>query len=493
MSTLSGFCVIIGAMENRSEIPNIVIILSDEHMRDAAGCYGSEIVRTPNLDRLASGGTVFERAYTTCPICIPARASLATGRYVHETGCWDNGLAYHGEPPSWGHALLREGYTVDSIGKLHYRSAEDPVGFGEMIEPLNVVDGVGDVLSCIRDDPPFRKKRLGIEEAGPGNSTYLTYDAQNATAAVDWIRTHAHDPKPWVLFVGFVLPHPPYTAPPELYDSYPLEDLDLPPQWSREDRPDHPVVDYFRKFFDFDTPFSERRIRELTAAYYGCCTYLDTRIGEVLDAVEQTGIADKTRIIYTSDHGEDLGARGLFGKFTMYEESAAIPLILAGPGVPQGRRIGTPASLVDIYPTILGSFGISDRSAPGISLIDLAAGTEQDRTVFAEYHAVGSRHGFYMVRDRRYKYVYYVDAPAQLFDLETDPHELDDLAEHPEYESLVSRYRSELLKIVDPEAADAAARAAQRAMVERFGGREAVIRRGAFDNSPVPGEKPKFH
>lgn len=483
-----------GAMKKQTEIPNIVIILSDEHMRDAAGCYGSDIVRTPNLDRLASRGTLFERAYTTCPICIPARASLATGRYVHDTGCWDNGLAYHGEPSSWGHVLLREGYTADSIGKLHYRSADDPVGFGKMIDPLNVVDGEGDVLSCIRDDPPFRKKRPGIEEAGPGNSTYLTYDAQNSHAAVDWIRSHAHDPEPWVLFVGFVLPHPPYIAPSELYDSYSLDQLNLPPQWSREDRPNHPVIDYFRKFFDFDTPFPERTIRELTAAYYGCCTYLDTRIGEVLDAVEHSGISDKTRIIYTSDHGEDLGARGLFGKFTMYEESAAIPLILAGPGIPEGRRIGTPASLVDIYPTILESFGIDDRDRlPGVSLIDLASGPERDRTVFAEYHAVGSTRGFYMIRDRRYKYVYYVDAPEQLFDLEADPEECRNLAEKPAYEPLVAQYKRELLKIVDPEEIDSAARADQRKKVDEFGGREAVIRRGAFDNSPVPGEAPKFH
>lgn len=150
---------------------NLLYIISDQHNRNLLGCYGHPMVQTPNLDRLAERGTRFANAYTNCPICVPARASLATGRYVHQIGNWDNGQPYDGSVPSWHHRLREQGVHAASIGKLHFQGQGADHGFGEEIEPLNVVDGVGDVLGCIRDLPPFRNKRPGIREAGPGDST----------------------------------------------------------------------------------------------------------------------------------------------------------------------------------------------------------------------------------------------------------------------------------------------------------------------------------
>ena len=483
---------------------NLLFIFSDEHSRDLSGCYHHPMIGTPNIDRIAARGTMFSNAYTTCPICIPARASLATGRYVHQIGYWDNGIAYDGRVPSWHHRLRERGIRVDSIGKLHFRSSKDDNGFTEEIDPLHVVEGVGDILSSIRDDPPFRKKRGGIFEAGPGDSTYLRYDAANADRACRWLTEHADDEKPWVLFLGFVLPHPPYIAPDSYFELYPPESIPLPPQWRPEQWPDHPAIDYFRRFFDFAEPFGEPVVRRLNAAYYGACTYLDHQIGRVLNTLERNGQAGSTRIVYTSDHGESLGARGLFGKFTMYEESSAIPLLLAGPDVPVGRRVETPVSLVDFYPTVLEALDVplteEERSFPGRSLWTLARPLEavaresdQDRTVFNEYHAVGSQAGSYMLRDRRYKYVYYVGAPPQLFDLTEDPLEIHDLAGSPEFSFLLEEFEKRLRKLLDPEQIDTRAKADQKRAVEACGGRDAVIERGSFDNSPVPGEKPQFH
>ena len=154
---------------------NLLFILSDQHTRSGLGCYGGPGI-TPHLDALARRGTRFDAAYTNCPICVPERASLATGRYVHEIGFWDNGIPYDGSVPSWGHHLRGAGFTVDSIGKLHFRSSADDNGFSNEIEPLHVVDGIGDLLSCVRDDPPRRNARRGVLAAGPGDSTYLAYD-----------------------------------------------------------------------------------------------------------------------------------------------------------------------------------------------------------------------------------------------------------------------------------------------------------------------------
>ncbi|MBX3053167.1 MAG: sulfatase-like hydrolase/transferase [Caldilineaceae bacterium] len=475
---------------------NLLYILSDQHNRGALGCYGHPLVQTPNLDRLAARGTRFTNAYTTCPICVPARASLATGRYVHQIGYWDNAFPYDGAVPSWHHRLRAQGHQVDVIGKLHFRSADDDNGWSREIEPLHVVDGIGDALGCIRENAVFRNKREGIDEAGPGDSTYLQYDARNADNAVQWLENAPQDGKPWALFLSLVCPHPPYIAPQELFDLYPPDDIPLPPQWREEDWPDHPAIDYFRRYFTFDSQFDETTIRRMNAAYYGVVTYLDQQIGRVLSSLEANGLSENTRIVYTTDHGEHLGARGIFGKFTMYEESAAVPLILAGPDVPAGKVCATPVSLIDTFPSVVEAVGAThapeDADLPGASWWQIAQEPDQERTVFSEYHALGTEAGIYMLRNRRYKYVHYTHQQPQLFDLLADPDECVDLAASPQHQPVLAAMEAELRVLLNPEAVDAQAKADQKAKVASLGGEEFLRRRGSFENSPVPGEKPKF-
>ena len=273
---------------------------------------------------------------------MPARASLATGQYVHQIGNWDNGFPYDGSAPSWGHQLSEQGIKVDSIGKLHFRSADDDNGFRREIEPLHVVEGIGDPASGIRDGSIRRDWRPGIDEAGPADSTYQQYDIRNRDNAIRWLRAHADDEQPWALFLSFVTPHPPWFAPPEGYALYPHEQISMPPQWQAEDWPRHPAYEYMRRFFSSEQPFPEATIRRLNAVYYGICTFLDQQIGRVLATLDDLNLRDSTRVIYTSDHGEHIGARGIYGKFTMYEEASNIPFIMAGPDVPKGKVVDTP-------------------------------------------------------------------------------------------------------------------------------------------------------
>ncbi len=475
---------------------NLLFILSDQHNRDVLGCYGNPVVQTPHLDRLAENGTRFTAAYTTCPICVPARASLATGRYVHQTGHWDNAFPYAGEPASWGHRLKAEGIRVDSIGKLHFRGSDDDNGFTAEVEPLHVVDGIGDLLSCVRADPPLRDKRPGLVEAGSGDSTYLRYDVRNADNAIAWLQQHANDETPWVLFLSFVCPHPPYIAPPETYAHYADSELPQMPQHLPEDRPQHPALDYFRRFFHLDEPLPEDVWRRAVAGYYGACTHLDAQIGRVLDALHRHELGESTRIIYTSDHGESLGARGMSGKFTLYDESAAIPMILSGPDVPVGKVVQTPVSFVDCYQTVVEGVGLSattdEATLPGASLWGIACEPDRERTVFSEYHAIGAQHAIYMLRNRRYKYVHYVNLQPQLFDLLKDPREEYDLARSPEHQCIVEKMERELRQLLDPDAIDRQAKADQQAKVDEYGGRVAVIARGTFQNSPTPDDEPIF-
>lgn len=454
------------------------------------------MVQTPNIDALAARGTLFRNAYTNCPICVPCRASLATGRYVHQIRYWDNGFPYDGAIPSWGHRVREQGVRVDSVGKLHFRSTEDDNGWSESVEPLNVVDGIGDLLGCMRDNPPVRKKGKALTEAGPGDSTYLQYDIRNGINGSKWVREHANDEQPWVLFLSFVCPHPPYISFQEQYDLYPNNEVPLMPQWRADEQPDHPAIAYFRQFFNMPEELNEDLLRRWTAAYYGACTHLDQQIGKVLTTLDECGLTDSTRVIYTSDHGESLGARGLSGKFTLYEESAGVPFIMAGPDVPVAKTVETPISLVDCFPTVLDAVGVDllpeDADLPGQSLWEIANAPDQDRTVFSEYHAVGTRNATFMLRDRQYKYNMYVNDPAQLFDLQGDPDECHDLIDSPDHQAVAAQFDQTLREMLDPEAVDALAKADQNAKIEAFGGREAVISRGTFTNSPVPGEKPAF-
>ena len=476
---------------------NLVIILSDQHHPRMMGCAGHPLVRTPNIDRLAARGTRFSSAYTNCPICVPARASLATGRYVHQIRFWDNAIAYDGSFPSWGHRLMAHGHDVVAIGKLHYVDS-DPArnGFTEEIVPMHLADGDGDVVGLIRDELIVRKgaAKLG-PEAGPGESHYTAYDRKIAALACDWLDGAARkrSDKPWVLYVGFVCPHPPLIAPPEYFEMYAGCDIPMPKLYANNERPRHPYLDYMRRSRPEDEGFTgPEMVRRAITAYMGSVSFLDHNVGIVLDALERAGLSDSTRVIYGSDHGESLGARGLWTKRLLYEESVGIPLILAGPEVPAGRTVDDPVTLVDLFPTVLDCAGVqataADADLPGSSLLCAAAtGTTPSRTVLSEYHAAASPSGSFMIRNGRFKYIYYVGYAPMLFDLSEDPEELRDLAGEPAFRKELAACEVKLREIVDPEAVDRTAKADQAALIERLGGKEAVLSRGAVRISPPPG------
>lgn len=476
---------------------NVLFIMSDEHSKRVAGCYGNSVVKTPHIDALAEEGTVFDAAYTNCPICVPARASFATGRYVHEIGNWDNAFPYAGDPPSWGHRLQAAGVRSDSIGKLHYRSAEDPVGFDDEVLPLHVLNGEGDIQGMLRSPPPKRPSTAQLAaDAGEGESTYIGYDRKIRDAACDWLAEAGQrkgDGQPWSLFVSFVCPHFPLVAPEEFFRLYPLDELPMPQLRGDGEFPDHPVLKKLREVQAYEDYFrDETHIRTAMAAYYGMVSFLDDNIGRILKALDAAGLAEDTLVIYTSDHGDNLGARTFWGKSNMYEESAGIPLVMRGPGVAR-TRVATPVSLVDAHPTILDAAGVAphpdDADLPGRSLLgDL----DPDRTAFSEYHAVGSTTGIFMVRFGRYKYIHYVGHRPQLFDLEADPLETDDLALDAAHAATVAEGERRLRAICDPDAVSAKAFADQEARIEALGGVDKVLNSGSFPYTPAPGEAPRI-
>ncbi|HSD50630.1 MAG TPA: sulfatase-like hydrolase/transferase [Candidatus Methylomirabilis sp.] len=475
---------------------NVLFILSDQHSRRVTGCYGNPVVRTPNLDALAAQGTRFGSAYCQTPICVPARASLATGRYAHAIDSWDNATPYVGtEAASWGHRLTAKGHKVTTIGKLHYRKVGDPSGFPDQRIPLHVLDGIGDLYGLLREKMPVRpQSRNQVLEARAGEAEYIRYDRGTAQAAVRWLREEAQgESRPWALMVSFATPHFPLVVPARYFDLYPPDSLPMPVQWRPEEWSRHPVLELKRRLEALDRPFDEGTIRNAMAAYYGLVTFLDEQIGIVLQGLLGAGFAENTRIIYTSDHGEMLGEHGCWWKSVMYESAVAVPLIAAGPDVPAGKLVHTNAMLVDIFPSIVegvgAEFAPEDTDLPGESLFRLAREADRARTAFSEYHAIFSPSGIFMIRNARYKYVHYIGYPPQLFDVVADPDETQDLASDPKQAETLAACERQLRAICDPETINARAKADQVRRIEAAGGVEAILAQGVkIPYSPVPEE-----
>ncbi len=477
---------------------NLIFIQSDNHNRQVSGCYGHAIVKTPTLDKLAQRGVRFANSYSASTLCCPARAAMATGRYPHQTGYWDNAIAYDGRISSWMHRLRDAGHTVVAIGKLHYRSSDDDNGFSEEILPMHLHEGKGAIKNLLRGydaEPPCTdgaRWKLYAERSGVGATHYQDYDRKITATAVEWLRAHAaHSGKPWALKVGYISPHPPFSVPQRLYDLYPEDAMPLPVRYRPGDRPEHPAMRYMRELDGWQDMTDERMLRRVAAGYFGLITHLDEQVGEVLQAVEALGLLSNTRIVYTSDHGELFGWQGIFGKKNLYEGAVGVPLLLAGAGVPENRVVQQLVSHVDLFPTLVENGGVAlateDRDLPGTSLFPAIAGRESQRLLFAEYHAQGSKAGQFMLRDGDLKLIFHVGMPPQLFDLAADPDEAHDLVAEGRDGDQVKLLERKLRAICNPEEVDARAKADQRSMAEFWGGPTKVAAESQILFTPPPG------
>lgn len=474
---------------------NFLIIVSDEHQSRAMGCaleWANRLeIKTPNLDALAKRGVRFTNAYTPSPICVPARAAFASGQPVHGNRLWDNAMPYTGEPKGWGHALQAKGVPVESIGKLHYRSEEDPAGFDVEHIPMQVADGVGMVWASIRKEEErvnMPSRMLG-DYIGPGQSKYTEYDEAVVKRTAQWFEERSKMKfNPWCLFVGLVAPHFPLVVPQEFYDLYPLHKLPEVKLHPSSGYQRHPWVEKLNSMADSERNFRSPNERlSAIACYYGLCSWLDDNVGKILSALDEAGFGNNTTIVYTSDHGDNVGARGLWGKSNMYEESAAIPMIMAGPGIKPGI-CETPVSLLDVSSTIAEHFGTQlPKKGSARALKDIfEVPYDPNRVVFSEYHAVGAVSAAYMIRKGEWKYIHYVGFESELYNLAVDPEELTNLAENSSYAEKLKELHGELQRICDPLEMDALAHSDQEAMIENYGGREAALKLGAPAATPPP-------
>ena len=473
---------------------NFIVLMSDEHTPSVMGAYGNEVVQTPHLDKLAASGVQFCSAYTPSPICVPARASFATGLSVFEHGCWSSAEPYYGQQQSWMHRLRQRGHDVVSIGKLHFRSAQDDHGFSEEQLPMYLTnDGKGWPQGLLRKPMAMFPAAAELaQNLGPGETSYTQSDRKVTAAAVDWLRQRdAADPTPWVLFVSLVCPHYPLSAPAEFYELYRNVDLLAPFDRDPAIRLRHPVIDEMRRFWNYADYFDVESEVEGLRNYYGLCSFMDDNIGQILAALEASGQADNTEVLYTSDHGDLIGNHGLWCKSFMYEDAVRVPMILKGPGITPEIN-STPVSLIDVGATIELAVAGEPKNPcdcwrnqwQSRALHQFIDHPEPDRPVLSEYHDGGSPCGFYMLRCGPWKYIYYSEGnPDLLFNLDHDPHELNNLIDR--FPGEAASMRAQLFEICDPEAVNRQAFADQAVMIDKLGGIDVINSMASFNHTPV--------
>lgn len=410
------------ALRDEPRARNLLFILSDQHRGDGLGAAGHPIVRTPRLDRLASEGVLFQHAYVASPLCVPSRASLLSGRYPHQHGCTSNQGRLRGEERTFAEALSEAGFQTLAIGKVHgvhdgFEHVRVPVGGSFEHELQGYFDEEG--------QPLYGK----AEVAGP-----KYYDARIAYRAVEELERLEQSGERFALLVGFHAPHPPFLVP-EPYDAaYDPEAMALPAfeEAELDHKPSWQRVAYEKE----RARLSDADLRAMIACYWARVAYLDRQVGRVLDALDDLDLAEETLVVYSSDHGENLGDHGLMGKFaSFYESEVRVPLVMRLPGaLPAGRVVQKPVEQIDVVPTLLELLGVAvPETSEGWNLLPLVEGRPRAARpwVFASIRP-DDESSAYMVRTENWKLCYYTDQPGELYNLRRDPGERVNLWTDPE-------------------------------------------------------------
>ncbi len=427
---------------------NVLLLISDEHNPFYSSVYGHPFVQTPAMDLLAENGVVYESAYCPSPLCTPSRSAFMSGRRVHQIQTYSNcTIGVEPDIPTYGRALAEQGIHSVHVGKTHVFAPSSALGFQETRRATEKA-GAGDPEIGRR---PFRIRQAAAERASQFGvkESHLQVDIDRVDAAIDWLTNTA--PKlgrPWTLSVNVINPHFPHYTSQELWNLYP-QGGDLPGYGPDRETANHPRAREVRAHFQTDA-FTEEQVRGQRRGYLACATFVDRQLARLIEALKASGQYDDTNVIYTSDHGEMLGKFGMWWKCSLYEDASRIPCIAAGPGFSSGIRVTTPVDLHDVQASLFESTG-AERPPDWVGHpLQRLAESDDQRVVFSEYHGHGVRHSAFMIRKGKWKYLHHVEAPHQLFDLEKDPHELENL--YGQFPDVAADLERELRAICDPEA-----------------------------------------
>ncbi|MGO1343724.1 choline-sulfatase [Chromohalobacter japonicus] len=457
--------------------PNVLVLMADQLNGTLFENGPADFLHAPNLKKLAKRSVNFNNAYTPSYLCAPGRAAFMSSQLPSRTGVYDNAAEFPSSVPTWAHHLRRAGYSTCLSGKMHFVGPDQlhgfetrlttdvyPADFGwtpDYTKPGERIDWWYHNLGSVTG--------AGVAEI----SNQMEYDDEVAFHAEQKLYdlSRGHDKRPWALCISFTHPHDPYVARRQYWDLYndceylepqqgpvPFDDLDPHSQRIFE------ANDYTK--FDI----KPQDVRNARQGYFANISYIDDKIGGVLDVLERTRMLDNTIIVVCADHGDMLGEKGLWFKMSPYEGSSRVPLMLSAPGI-EPCNVEDPVSIIDVNTTIADLVGIDLSSiAPytdGQSLLPLTRGEKRDAPVYMEYTAEASYSPIVTIREGKWKFNHCEIDPPQLFDLEADPLEQHNLAEDPDYADVLAEYQAKVHERWDMQAfyADVCASQAQRLIV----------------------------
>jgi choline-sulfatase len=439
--------------------PNILVVMVDQLAGTLFPDGPVDWLNTPNLRRLAARSQRFSQAYCASPLCGPSRASFMTGLLPSRSGVYDNAAEFRSDLPTFAHHLRRAGYRTILAGKMHFVGPDQLHGFEERLTTDIYPADFGWTPDYRRPEEriDWWYHNMGsVSGAGVAETTnQLEYDDEVAFLATAKLRDLARgaDPRPWAMVVSFTHPHDPYVARQRHWDLY--EDCaHLLPE--APDPADDPQSQRLRAACDAGaTVMTDDMVRRARRAYFANISYIDDKLGELLDVLDATG--QEAAILFTSDHGDMLGERGLWFKMIFLDGSARVPLILALPG-DAGGRVDSPVSLLDVLPTLCDLAGAEvPTGLDGASLFDATA----RGAVPMEYAAEGSIAPLVALRQGRWKLIRSAPDPDLLFDIEADPAERANRADDPACADVLADLHAQADARWDLVAFDAAVRDSQ--------------------------------
>lgn len=441
--------------------PNILLLMADQLTASALPFYGNQVCQTPHLSRLASRSVVFENAYCNFPLCAPARYSLLTGQLASRIGGYDNAAEFAAATPTLPYYLSALGYHTSLAGKMHFVGPDQMHGYHERLTTDIYPSDFGWTPNWLTIPPhgPAGMSMRSVVEAGLcTRSLQFDYDDEVANKAVqkihDLARRPGNEQQPFFLTASFTHPHNPYVTTKQWWDRYLHSAIDMPKvapiPYTERDPHSQRLHWLFRQ--DEHT-ITDEHVRTARHAYYANISYVDDQIGRILATLEDTGLDKDTIIIFTADHGEMLGERGLWYKYSLLENALKVPLIFHVPGLAP-RRVSDLVSHVDLLPT-LQEMASGNAPFQAVDELDGASftpllegrGRAEDQNIFAaEFTAEGAIAPMVVVRKGDYKLIVSLVDPPQLFDLAGDPLELHNLAGRAEVKQIQAALQGEVNK-----------------------------------------------
>jgi choline-sulfatase len=452
---------------------NVLLLMSDQHKRSCMGVSGDTIAITPNLDALARQSVRFTSAYCSNPVCAPSRASIMTGLHTHNIESRNNSIPFSHKYKTIADQFSAAGYLTALVGKMHFVDAQTH-GFQYKLEFNDWLQYLGPKAKLYAEELGFPNAGAGLPEIESlwqkdpwqghrehdgrqghvhvGRPSLMDeadhFDNFVARESIHFLENYARTDEPFLLVTSFLKPHDPFMPAKRFADKFSADQMKLPDTWGKVDTAHAPkeVAEAIETCRWTPELKEASAVRERMASYYGNRAQMDDCAGQVLSALRRLGMDRNTIIVYTSDHGEMLGDLGLWNKFQFYEGSCGVPLTVLIPGAAPAR-VDTPVSLVSLTATLADLCPVPIAGpSDGQSFAGLVCHPEtpvNHGPVFAEFD-LGERTAKYMIRDGRYKYTFWVHDIGELYDLQTDPEEMHNLAAMPEHQATVQRLKQKL-------------------------------------------------